>query len=281
MAKITDLKGFAYPSPMGVAGVVGDLPWHFGTEHLGVVYRSDPEVIASYLPEPLQPSKGYPDVVFVEFGKWFCLWDDKIDMTYINPERTWYEETVIWVGSSFQGNEGKTCVQTYVDNDFTLARGMFMGFNKKFGHTYKTDPRTFNPKMEAIGVGTKMKGWTTAHGERIMEGSVEIEKKIEYSELPPIITAPLFNLRYFPSVDKAQDPCVCDLVKMNMTNFRVGQVWAGKGDVTLYESELEEFARLKPLEILGGYYYENGCTITDGEVLHDWRPEIMAAKAKK
>ncbi len=275
MTKITDLKGYAYPTPMGVAAVVGDMPWHFGTEHLGILYRSDPDVIASYLPDPLEPGQD-PDIVFVEFGRWFSLWDNQLDMGSINPERTWYQETVIWVGSSFKGQQGKTCIQTFVDNDFSIARGMYMGFNKKFGKTYKTDPRPFNPQMKPLGIGTKMKGWTCAHGERLMEGSVDITEKIKYEDLPYPILAPLFNIRYFPTVVKDAPPSVCELVKMNSCDFRNGEdVWKGKADLKFIPSELEEFTRLEIREVLDGFYYENGCTIPDGEILHDWRPELI------
>lgn len=273
MTKIGDLKGFAYPSPQGIASVVGDLPWHFGTEHLGILYKTDPDVVASYLPEPLEPGE-HPDRVFIEFGKWFSLWDSQLDMPFVNPERTWYQETVIWVSSSFKGEQGKTCVQTWVDNDFSIARGMFMGFNKKLGQTYKTDPRLVNPKMEPIGIGTKMKGWTSAHGERLMEGTLEISKKISYTELPNPILLPLFNIRYFPSIVKNAPPSVCELVKMHAEDFRNGEdVWAGEGTIKLFPSDLEEFTRLIPKEVIGAYYYTNGCTITGGEVLHNWVSE--------
>jgi hypothetical protein len=40
MPRIEDMKGFAYPTPEGKASVVGDLPWHFCTEHLCVAYRT-------------------------------------------------------------------------------------------------------------------------------------------------------------------------------------------------------------------------------------------------
>ncbi|MGI6448858.1 MAG: acetoacetate decarboxylase family protein [Desulfitobacteriia bacterium] len=270
MTKIGDLKGFAYPSPQGIATVVGDLPWHFGTEHLGILYKTDPDVVASYLPEPLEPGEN-PDVVFIEFGKWFSLWDSQLDMQFVNPERTWYQETVIWVSSSFKGEQGKTCIQTWVDNDFSLARGMFMGFNKKFGQTYKTDPRPVNPKMEPLGIGSKMKGWTCAHGERLMEGTLEITKKIPYAELPNPILLPLFNIRYFPSIVRNAPPSVCELVKIHAEDFRHGEdVWAGNGTIKLFPSELEEFTRLVPKEVIGAFYYTNGCTITGGEVLHNW-----------
>ena len=132
MTKPDQLKGYAYPSPQGVSSLVGDLPWHYGTEHLDIVFTADPKAIASFLPEPLLPGEN-PSRVVISFGKWWSLWDNGLDMPSLNPERTWYMETILWVGSSLNGVQGKTCIQSWVDNDFTMARGMYMGFNKKMG----------------------------------------------------------------------------------------------------------------------------------------------------
>ncbi len=268
MGNIKTMKGFAYPTPLGVSSVVGDFPWHFGTEHLSIVYRTDPLIVESYLPEPLKLGE-QPDIVIVDFGRWFSLWNE-VDMPFINPERTWYQETVIWVGSSFKGQQGKTCIQTWVDNDFTLVRGMFMGFNKKYGKTYKTEYMTDNPKMPPLGVGSKLKGWTCAHGERLMEGTMTIQEKINYSDLPKPMNNPLFNIRYFPSIVNGAPPSVCELVTLNMEDIRHGDVWSGEGTIKLYQSNLEEYTMLKPREVVGAYYYTNGCTIKGGEVLHSW-----------
>lgn len=269
MARIEDMKGFAYPTPTGKSSVVGDLPWHFGTEHLSVVYRTDPAAIRSFLPEPLEPGES-PDIVIVDFGKWYSLWDNQRDMSYVNPERTWYQETVLWVGSSYKGNQGKTCIQSWVNKDFSLARGMFMGFNKKFGNTYKTECIAENPQMSEIGVGAKLKGWTCSHGERLMEGTLEVKEKINYTDLPDPMNKPLYNIRYFPSIVKGAAPSVCELITLHMENASNGDVWSGQGTIDFYPADFEEYTLLEPEEVLGAYYYTNGCTITGGKVLYSW-----------
>jgi len=269
MTKIGDLKGYAYPTPTGISSVIGNLPWHFGTEHLGLIYKTDPDIVASYLPEPLEPGE-FPDRVFVEFGKWFSLWD-QTDMPYVNPERTWYQETVIWVNSSYKGEQGKTCIQTWVDKDFSMFRGMVMGFHKKFGNTFKSTYHRMNPQMPELAVGSKMKGWLSAHGERLMEGTLDIKEKIKYTDLPKPILLPFFNIRYFPSIVPGASPSVHELIRLDAKDFRNDDyVWAGDGSLKFFPSEIEEFTRLKVKEIERAYYFENGCTITGGEVLHSW-----------
>ena len=268
MTKITDLKGFAYPSPRGISSVVGDLPWHFGTEHLCIAYRTDPKAIAAYLPEPLQPSSE-PDMVIVDFGKWHCLWDD-LDMPVKNPERTWYDETVIWIGCSYKGRDARFCVQTWVNRDFSLIRGYVMGFNKKFGETVKTTYHPMNPGMVAPGQGSKMTGFVSAHGERLMEGELAIERAITQTELPAMMRWGQVNLRYFPSMTPGGPPAVCELLQLDATNFRFGQAFSGTGKIRLFESNLEEHTDLVVREVVGACYFENGATITGGTVLHDW-----------
>ena len=40
MAKIEELKGFCYPlSPEGKCSLLGNPPWHYGTEYLNIAYR--------------------------------------------------------------------------------------------------------------------------------------------------------------------------------------------------------------------------------------------------
>jgi acetoacetate decarboxylase len=270
MTLISDLKGFSYPlTPKGTSSVVGDLPWHFGTENLNVVYETDPAAVAAYLPEPLEPGDR-PGTVVVSFSKWYSLWDNQRDMAFVNPERARYSETVVWVSSAYKGEQGQTCIFTWVDNDFTMARGWFMGFPKKLGVTYKSEYNALNPQMSAVNVGTKMKGYTVAHGERLMEGTLEIEGRIEASELPKPMGLPVFNVRHFPSITPGAAPSVLELVRLNLENVRFGDVWAGKGTLKLNPSENEEYMALAPRDVVGAYYFTSGSSVTGGEVLHSW-----------
>ena len=269
MSTISDFKGFSYPSPTGVSSVVGNMPWHFATEHLCISYESDPEAVAKYLPEPLKPSNNNPAQVIIDFGKWYCLWDEP-DMPTINPERTSYNETVIWIGCSYQGQDARFCVQTWVDKDFSLVRGLIMGFNKKIGETYKTTYHPLNPGMPKIGPGAGLSGYVASHGERLMQGGMKIEKEISFSEIPEMMRLGQINLRYFPSMEPDGKPSVCELLQLEATDIRTGCAYTGSGHIELLPSHLEEHTNLKVVNVTGGYYFENGCTIVGGKVLHNW-----------
>jgi acetoacetate decarboxylase len=271
MTTIKDLRGFSYPlTPGGVSSLVGDLPWHYATEYLTIAYRTDPAAIAAYLPEPLAPGTE-PDLAYVAFSRWWSLWDNQPDMAFTNPERTQYRECAIWVGCSFQGTAGQVCLQIWVNNDFTLARGWFMGFAKKFGQTYLTEYHPLNPRMPLLGPGAKMKGYVCAHGERLIEGTLEIEKKINCDELPRSMRLPILHIRHFPSIVRDAPPSVLELVRLGAENVRYGEnIWAGRGTLRFFPSEIEEHLPLAPLEILGAYHFSSGYSFPGGEVLHRW-----------
>jgi len=271
MTTIEDLKGYCYPlTPAGRAALCGAPPWHYATEYLNVAYRTDPAAIAACLPEPLAPGPE-PDRAYVAFGKWWSLWDGERDMAYTNPERTQYRECALWVGCSFRGMPGQICVLCWVDNDFTLARGWFMGFPKKLGVTHLTEHHPLNPAMGPLGPGTRLKAYVCAHGERLIEGTMAIERRIRPSDLPAPMGLPIFNIRHFPSAEREASAAVLELVRLGAQDLRYGaHLWAGQGGLRFFPSEIEEHMPLAPVEVLGAYRFGSGYTFTGAEVLHRW-----------
>jgi Acetoacetate decarboxylase len=271
MTTINDLKGFCYPlTPKGLSSLVGEMPWHYGTEYISIAYRTDPEAIAAYLPKPLEPGPE-PDMAYVAFSKWWSLWDNQPDMAFTNPERTQYRECAIWVSCCFKGTPGQICLQIWVSNDFTMARGWFMGFAKKLGQTCMTEYHPLNPRMKPLGPGSKLKGFLCTHGERLIEGTLEIENKITRAELPKPMGLPFFHIRHFPSIVKGASPSVLELVRLGAENVRYGEdIWAGKGSLKFLPSEIEEHMPLAPQEIISAYHFTSGFSFPGGEVLHSW-----------
>lgn len=275
MTKISDLKGFCYPlTPEGKSSVVGHFPWHYGTEYITIAYEADQDEIAKWLPEPLEPSKEAQGVAYVAFSKWWSVWDQGEDLPAINPGRTQYQEGAIWVGCSFKGEEGQICLPIWVDNDFTMARGWFMGFAKKLGQVMITDYNPLNPMMPEEGIGTRMTGIVSSHGEKLIRGSILIDRQIDRSQLPRPLGRPLFHIRHFPSLAPGAKPSVLELVKLGATNWNWDPVvWAGAGELEFFPSEIEEHMALKPKRIIGAYRYKNGYTFDGAQVVYNWLDE--------
>ena len=191
------LKGFSYPlTPEGKASIVGPFPWHYGTEYLNILYRTDPDVIASYLPRPLEPAEE-PGLAYVAFSRWWSVWEERKDMPWVLPERTQYMEAAVWAGCAFEGVQGQICLHIWVDNDFSLARGWFMGFPKKLGQVSMTSYHPLNPGMPAMGPRARLKGLASSHGEKLFEGEMETLEKVSPGSRPAHGAA-LFHIRHFP-----------------------------------------------------------------------------------
>lgn len=151
-------------------------------------------------------------------------------MAYTNPERTQYRECALWVGCSFRGMPGQICVLCWVDNDFALARGWFMGFPKKLGVTHLTEHHPLNPAMGPLGPGTRLKAYVCAHGERLIEATTAIERRIRPTDLPAPMGLPIFNIRHFPSAERKVPAAVLELVRLGTENVRYGaELWARAG----------------------------------------------------
>ena len=67
---------------------------------------------------------------------------------------------------------------------------------------------------------------------------------------------------------------MCELVKLGAEDWRYDDtIWAGKGTLKFYESEIEEHMDFKPIEIIGAYRFRNGYTFPGAERLYDWNKE--------
>lgn len=192
-------------------------------------------------------------------------------MAWINPGRTQYREAAIWAGCSYKGQPGQICLHVWVDDDFSLARGWFMGFPKKLGSIQVTEFHPLNPGMPGPGPGVTLKGIAAANDERLFEGSLQIERKGTPEDLTGLMTSSLYHIRHFPSIEKDAPPSVLELVTLGSENRSVGDtVWKGSGHLDFYPSHIEEHMPLRPVEVLEAVAFSSGYTFPGGKVLHSW-----------
>ncbi len=274
---LADLKGFSVPfSPEGTAQVVGGTPWNFGVDILAVQYRTDPDEIAKLLPEPLEPSREEPDVAYVWFGDWQGLWAGNDDMLAVNPERCLYTECLIGVRCSHEGVEGQRVVYIWVDKDFSLTRGWFMGFPKKIGTvamgTTNRHLHALNPALPPCGPGASYGAVCEAHGERLVTARIDVKEEITPDQLPKPFGTELFHTLHFPSADVGRngEPLLHQLVQTVSSNLSFGELWAGEGALTYHDSLFEEHTAIAPQEILGAYIIPVGFRIEGTKLIHDY-----------
>jgi acetoacetate decarboxylase len=261
------LKGYTLPlTPKGQSSIVESPPWYYGGEVMQLIFRTDEARARELIPPPLEmgPEPGKGVVWFVE---WVSVSESNPDLAFINPERAIYQECLVMIQCSFQGEPCYIVPYIWVDNDFTLMRGFVQGFPKKLCRIYRTKLNDLNPKIGGKRVGAKMKGICQAHGERIVEGSLVFTRQAEPSELPPVR---FYLMRHFPNIEDSSRPSVHELAISEVSDVRVADIWAGDSDLTFFESAVEEVAALAPVEMQGGFFHAMGLTITGGKVIHSY-----------
>jgi len=259
------LKGYSLPlTPKGRASVVEPPPWHFGGNVMHLVFEADPDRVRPLIPPPLEMGTE-PGMGGVWLVEWVSVSESNPDLAWVNPERSVYRECVIVINVTYKGKPGVTVPYIWVNNDFTLVRGVIQGFPKKLASVYLTKLHHLNPKVGGLKPGAKIRGICSAHGERLVEGTLEITRPAEVSEVP---MAPMYLMRHFPSIEDPAKPAVHELVSSNVTWGSIDNVWAGKPDIKLFESEVEELADLGSIKAVKGFYYDMGMTIQGGKVIH-------------
>ena len=285
---LADLQGYSVPfSPEGRAQIVGSPPWDFGVDILSFQYRTDPDEIRKLLPEPLELSRDQPDVAYVWFGDWQGLWEGNRDMLGVNPERTLYTECLIGVRCRYGDVEGHRVVYIWVDKDFSLTRGWFMGFPKKIGEvhmgTTNRHLHALNPSMQPCGPGSEYAAICAAHGERQVTAKIKVTEKITADQLPKPFGTDLFHTLHFPSADVggAGKPLLHQLVQTVSSNTSFGELWKGEGEVDYFGTQWEEHCRIAPKEMLGAYIIPVGFRIEGTRLLHDYVKDGIPEKARQ
>lgn len=264
---LADLKGYSVPfSPNGRAQIVGDLPWNFGVDLFAVHYKANPDEIRKLLPEPLELSNEEPDGAYVWFGDWQGIWSGAEDMLAVNPERVQYQECLLGVRCRYKGVEGQRVVYIWVDKDFSMMRGWFMGFPKKFGHvhlgTTNRHLHELNPALKGVVPGARYTSWCESKGDRLITATMELKQRIQPSALPKPFGTDLFHTIHFPSADvENKKPLVHQLVQTVSANLKFGEIWQGEGELKFGESALEEHFAIRPREVIAAYLIPVGFTI--------------------
>ncbi len=259
------LKGYSLPmSPRGRAAIIDPPPWHYGGDVLHLAFRADAKKMRELLPPPLMPGPD-PQEGVLWFTEWISASDANPDLSFVNPERSQYKECIVMVSCQFRGVTGYYVPYIWVDNDFTLVRGLFQGFPKKLGDVYITRLHDLTPKVGGKKAGAKVKGICVSGARRIVEGSMEFERQAQPSDVPPV---KFYLMRHFPGIEDITKPDIHEIASSRVADPKVADVWVGKGEAKFHASEFEEVADLGAVTVTKAFYYSLGITITGGEVLH-------------
>ena len=261
------LKGYTLPlTPKGRSSVIDPPPWHYGGDILAIMFKMNEKKARAFIPPPLEMGPK-PGEGIVWFPEWVSVSDAQPDLAFVNPERAVYRECLVMLNCQYKGVPGYFVPFIWVDNDFTLMRGFVQGFPKKLGRIFLTKLHDLCPKVGGRQKGARIKGILDAHGERVVEGSMVFTRKAKAEELPAV---KFYLMRHMPSIDDPTKPAVHEISAGKVANAKIGDVWAGEGDLKFFPSPFEEVADLGPVKVTGAFYFSMGMTITGGEVLHSY-----------
>lgn len=263
-------KGYALPlSPKGRSSLLDPPPWHYGGDILAVMFTTDEKRARAFIPPPLEMGPR-PGEGIVWFSELVSVSDAQPDLAYVNPERAVYHECLVMLNCRFKGVPGYFVPFIWVDKDFALMRGFVQGFPKKLGRVHVTKLHDLCPRLGGRAVGARMKAILEAHGERIAEGSMVFARKATAEELPSV---KFYLMRHLPRIDDPARPAVHEITAGTVANAKIGDVWAGEGELKFFDSPFEEVADLGPVTVTGAFSFSMGMTITGGEVLHSYGKE--------
>jgi acetoacetate decarboxylase len=152
-----------------------------------------------------------------------------------------------------------------VDNDLSFARGHIQGFPKKFGVisiTRAVEVGRGGPKLEK---GATFAGHVASLGARLARGSVTLDAPAEPGFVPKTLRLPVWHTRLMPDL-AGGEPLVFDLSRNIVSDFAVANVWTGDAELEFFESEFEELAALRPLDVVGGFRCSVAFSVTGAEI---------------
>lgn len=240
--------------------------WHCGGEVLHVTFEADENRLKRLVPPPLEmgPDSGEGAVWFTE---WVSVSETKPDLAFANPEAAVYRECMLLVKCQYRGAACFFSPCAWVDNDVTWVRGLIQALPKKAGEVLLTRLHPLNPRIGGKRVGAKVKGICRVNSEKVIEASMVFTRPSEPSEIPG---TKVFLLHRFPTVEDPGRSAVHELTVGKVTDVRIADVWAGEGELTLFEPVLEDLSELGPIKSLGAFYFSMGMSVAGGEVIYKY-----------
>ena len=255
---------FHFITPSGKSSVVQGPPYHYGADFITVYFKSDPDKLQYFLPDPLKVADGSAVAYVSDF---VCtVSENSLDAPYEDPAQATYHEAAVGIKCTYKGNPGVYYPFMWVDRDWSLVRGWSLGYSKKLADDiHLTRLHRYIPKVPYYAPGTKLSGYCSRHGSRILSVSLEITRKGTVKDL--VSSPSVYGLRYFPANTEGQK-MVNELVEIQKSNGQLGEeIWYGTGGVRFYDATNEEVSKIAPIEPLYGLAYQFGFTNYGSKVL--------------
>ncbi len=260
---MADLKGFVFPrTATGRSSILPPPPWHYSGDLLTIEYRTDPDRVIELLPEALEPAED-PGAVALVWADWQSCGDTFEEL--LDPVRAQYREAFFVIRGRYQGEHVSRCAYIWVDSDFSMVRGHYQGYPKKLGSIHMTRPVAYGKAGPRLEPGGRFGATLAANDRRLAEATFTITGTSDQGGF--VNSHAMYHSRYLPAVEPDAAPALDELVAMKTQDVEAGPVYVGDAELRLFDSPTEEFDKLAPHEIIGGYYRQVGATFAGGETI--------------
>jgi acetoacetate decarboxylase len=228
-------------------------------------YEADPAAIADLLPPGVSPLEDPP----------VCLaWVVHYPFSTLGV----YNEAIMLVRVSFEGEPYTFCPFIYVDNDAALACGRELwGFPKKFASMGYTRPAADAPFCEQTVFTVERPA-----GRRLLTVAMNPERLAAPEEVSFL---PALTLRRIPNSRLgASRPSICELIRTDysaapaISAAGTPELWTGRCSVTMDSaSEFDPLVAMAPVRTLGALYAVADITLPLGTPVRDYLAEAEVA----
>ncbi|MFC3051977.1 acetoacetate decarboxylase family protein [Kordiimonas pumila] len=247
------MKGFMYPrTDTGKSSILPPTPWHYSGELITFEYRVDPAEVAALLPEGMELADEDPGAIAFIWADWQSCSDSFEEL--LDPIRCQYKEAFVVIRCKYQGKTYSRCAYIWVDKDYAILRGQHQGYPKKLGSIHQTRVFALGKATPRLEKGGKFGCTLAAYDRRLAEGRFEITAE---AEKPGFVNGhPMLHNRWMPAIEGNGTDSLNEVVTMSGFDGQMGRCFKGNIDFSLFDSPVEELTRLKPKEIIGGYWHE-------------------------
>lgn len=256
--------GFWFPrTPSGRASLVPPPPWFYSGEMLTIEYLAEPGAVAALLPPPLEPVADRPDAVAAVWAEWQSCSESGAEL--LDPVRAQYRESLLVVRCRYRGRDWSRCVFIWVDQDLSLARGLFQGYPKKLGQICLTRPALIGRAGPRLAPGGRFGASVAAGSRRLLEAEFTITGEAESAGF--VNAHPMLHHRVWPAVEADGSDAHSEIVSVSSEEAELGTAYVGEAALRVFPSPTEELEALAPREMLGGFWRRVGFTFRGGRSL--------------
>lgn len=238
-------------------------PWFYSGEMLTVEYLAAPGAVAALLPPPLEPVADRPDAVAAVWAEWQSCSESGAEL--LDPVRAQYRESLLVVRCRYRGRDWSRCVFIWVDQDLSLARGLFQGYPKKLGDIRLTRPALIGRAGPRLAPGGRFGASVAAGSRRLLEAEFIITGEAESAGF--VNAHPMLHHRVWPAVEADGSDAHSEIVSVASEEVELGTAYVGEAALRMFPSPTEELEALAPQEVFGGFWRRVGFTFRGGRRL--------------